>query len=129
MTLLYYWRAPSTARTSTTAWPTTSIRLVPPCTTSRWVSASGPSPAPRTTTLLGAWARDLPLEPRAQLLPEGALEVALAQPDGTAAARLLETTPTGISPVRRRMLVQEGPVRNRTLVAHRQALYAGCCPL
>ena len=76
-----------------------------------------------------AYAENLPLEPRARLLPEERLEALLLAGDENAVARLLHDEPAGIAEERRRYLMLEAVRRDRDLVDHLRDLYAGECQI
>jgi hypothetical protein len=75
------------------------------------------------------YAKALPLEPRARLLPEERLEALLQAGDEDAVARLLQDEPAGIAEERRRYLMTEVARRDRNLVEQLRDLYAGECQI
>lgn len=84
---------------------------------------------PQDHALLVDWARDIPLEPRACLLPEERLEQALY---GLSEERLATVLAAGymvVSEQRREYLYSTAPSRNRNLVTQLQDLYEGRCQL
>ena len=76
-----------------------------------------------------AYAMSLPLEPRAQLLPEERLEALLLAGDENAVATLLREEPAGIAEERRQYLMTEVARRDRDLVEQLRELYAGECQI
>lgn len=79
--------------------------------------------------ILTAYASNLPLEPRARLIPEERLEALLVSGDEAAVERLIRQEPSGLIDKRRRYLTQVAAKRNRRLVEELQALYSGRCQL
>jgi hypothetical protein len=79
--------------------------------------------------MLTAYACNLPLEPRARLIPEERLEALLVSGDQAAVDRLIQEEPSGLVEQRRRYLRQIAAKRNRQLVEHLQQLYGGRCQL
>ena len=75
------------------------------------------------------YAENLPLEPRARLLPEERLEALLLTGDEAAVAGLLRDEPAGIAEERRRYLMSVVPRRDRDLVEELRTLYNGECQL
>lgn len=71
------------------------------------------------------YAKTLPLEPRARLLPEERLEALLQAGDEDAVTRLLQDEPAGIAEERRRYLMTEVVRRDRDLVEQLRNLYGG----
>ena len=78
---------------------------------------------------LVAYANKLPLEPRAQLLPEERLEALLLAGDETEVANLLRNEPAGIADERRQYLMTTATRRDRDLVDQLRDLYAGECQI
>ena len=78
--------------------------------------------------LLG-YAKALPLEPRARLLPEEKLEALLLAGDEAAVAQFLRDEPAGIAESRRRYLMSEATHRDRGLVEKLRDLYEGECQI
>lgn len=76
--------------------------------------------------MLRAFAKDLPLEPRASPLNEEALEQAWRDEDVTAIDRLVGDRRIGLSKNRRAQL-RTAPRRRRDLVIHLRQLYGGRC--
>jgi 5-methylcytosine-specific restriction enzyme A len=76
-----------------------------------------------------AYAKGLPLESRARLLPEERLEALLLAGDESAVAQLLRDEPIGIAEERRRHLMTEVARRDRDLVEQLRDLYAGECQI
>ena len=74
-------------------------------------------------------ARDLPLEPRARLLPEDALEAQVLLGDPAAVARLIQREDPGIAEERRRYLWGTSVSKNPALSPELQAMYEGKCQL
>ena len=79
--------------------------------------------------LLTAATKDLPLEPRARILPEEELEAALLLDDEQAVRNLVEEEDAGIAQKRREYLFKQAPTRNRQLVKDLQELYEGKCQI
>jgi len=77
--------------------------------------------------ILSLVARNLPLEPRARLLPEERLEAALLLGDEEAVEGLVREEEYGIAWQRREYLFRQAPARNRQLVQALQELYRGQC--
>ena len=75
------------------------------------------------------YAKALPLEPRARLLPEERLEALLQAGDESAVAQLLQDEPAGIAEERRRYLMTEVVRRDRGLVEQLRDLYVGECQI
>lgn len=78
--------------------------------------------------ILTAAAANLPLEPRARILPEEELEAALQRDDPDRIANLIKNSRAGIAEERRAYIVQL-PHRNRQLVAELHKLYNGQCQI
>lgn len=72
-------------------------------------------------------ARDLPLEPRARILPEEKLEAALIMGDRSSVERLVREEEPGVAEERKQYLYEEAPRRNPDLVDQLQRLYDGHC--
>jgi hypothetical protein len=72
-------------------------------------------------------ARDLPLEPRARILPEEKLEAALIMDDRSAVEELVRDESPGVAEERKQYLYEEAPRRNPDLVDRLQHLYDGHC--
>jgi 5-methylcytosine-specific restriction enzyme A len=79
--------------------------------------------------ILQAAARDLPLEPRARILPEEKLEAALLLQDPLAVENLILKEHAGIAEERRAYLYSQAPSRNHYLVEELQDLYEGQCQI
>jgi 5-methylcytosine-specific restriction protein A len=75
------------------------------------------------------YAKALPLEARARLLPEERLEALLLAGDENAVAQLLREEPAGMAEERRRYLMTEAVRRDRDLVKELRHLYAGECQI
>lgn len=111
------------------------IRRLSPLTRadSLYHSFMGPGSVRRLTEqdhqLLSAAARDLPEEPRAQLLPEDTLETVLYGGDRQAATAYVREQAHGLSSSRQRTITREVPERNRTLVEQLRQLYEGRCQI
>ena len=84
---------------------------------------------PEDGAVLAAYARALPPEPRARLVPEEALEALLYAGDEQAVARLLRDGPSGLAEERRVYLAREAVRRDRELVLELRDLYDGTCQL
>lgn len=78
---------------------------------------------------LAAYAKKIPLEPRARLLPEERLEASLLSGDESAVARLIQDEPSGIAEERRRYLMEKAARRDRALVERLRDMYAGECQI
>ena len=72
-------------------------------------------------------ARDLPLEPRARILPEEKLEAALIMDDRSAVEELVRDESPGGAEERKQYLYEDAPRRNPDLVNRLQHLYDGHC--
>ena len=72
-------------------------------------------------------ARDLPLEPRARILPEEKLEATLIMGDRSSVERLVREEEPGVAEERKQYLYEEAPRRNPDLVDQLQRLYDGHC--
>jgi 5-methylcytosine-specific restriction enzyme A len=79
--------------------------------------------------LLSEFARDLPLEPRAKLLPEESLEAAISRDSSEEVSRLIVKEAPGIAKQRRDYLLKRATVRNRELVLQLKEIYNGACQL
>ena len=79
--------------------------------------------------VLAELARDLPLEPRARLLPEERLEALVLLGDPASVERLLAAEPSGIAEKRARYLYRAVPSRNPALVRELRDLYQGRCQI
>lgn len=79
--------------------------------------------------ILRAAARNLPLEPRARILPEERLEEALLLGDERAVEYLVREEDAGIVQQRREYLTRQAPTRNKQLVRNLQGLYEGRCQI
>ena len=75
------------------------------------------------------YAKLLPLEPGARLLPEERLEALLLAGDEQAVARLVQDEPAGIAEERKRYLMTEVVRRDRNLVEQLRDLYEGQCQI
>ena len=84
---------------------------------------------PADHQLLLEYARRLPLEPRAGLLPEEELEARILLGDGDAVSRLISAEAPGIADERRRYLFEQAPRRNPQNVRELRKLYEGMCQL
>jgi hypothetical protein len=78
---------------------------------------------------LAAYAKRIPLEFRARLLPEERLEASILSGDEASVARLLHDEPAGIAEERRRYLMERAARRDRALVERLRDLYAGECQI
>ena len=79
--------------------------------------------------LLMEYARYIPLEPRARLLPEERLEARILLGDSDAVSRLIRSEAPGIADERRRYLFEKAPQRNPEHVNELRKLYGGVCQL
>jgi hypothetical protein len=79
--------------------------------------------------ILSAAAKNLPLEPRAQILPEERLEAALLLGDEERVESLIRDEEPGIAEQRREYLYRQAPTRNRQFVVDLQSLYQGKCQI
>ena len=79
--------------------------------------------------LLAEYARHLPLEPRARLLPEEELEARILLGDQDTVTSLITAEAPGIMKERRRYLLEKAPQRNQQHVKDLRELYAGKCQL
>ncbi len=77
--------------------------------------------------ILAEVASDLPLEPRARLVPEERLEAALLLGDEDAMKELLREERPGLAEARREYLFSSAPTRNRELARRLQQMYEGRC--
>ena len=78
---------------------------------------------------LKAYARHLPIEPRARLVPEERLEALLLAGDDAAVERLLREERSGLADERRRYLMMEAGRRGRELVVQLRELDDGTCQI
>jgi len=79
--------------------------------------------------LLQAAAYDLPLEPRARILPEERLEAALLLDDRDAVEKFILKERPGIAEQRAQYLFTQASMRDRHLVDELQNLYNGQCQI
>ena len=79
--------------------------------------------------LLRVVARDLPLEPRARILPEETLEAVLLLGDPLVVERLVRDEDPGMAGYRRAYLYRQAPTRNSNLVEKLQLIYDGRCQI
>lgn len=79
--------------------------------------------------LLAAYAAEMPLEPRARLVPEERLEALLLAGDEAAVAALMRDEEPGLAAERRRYLMTEAVRRDRQHVETLRALYDGRCQI
>lgn len=79
--------------------------------------------------ILSAAAKNLPLETRAQILPEERLESALLLGDEERVESLIRDEEPGIAEQRREYLYRQAPTRNRQFVVDLQELYQGKCQI
>lgn len=77
--------------------------------------------------ILSAAAEDLPLEPRARILPEERLEATLLLGDEEAVMNLVQDEDAGIAQKRREYLYRQAPTRNKSFAKQLQKLYEGKC--
>ncbi|MGB8645916.1 MAG: HNH endonuclease [Anaerolineae bacterium] len=79
--------------------------------------------------ILCAFAAHLPLEPRAQILPEEKLEATLLLGDYQKVESLVRQEAHGIAEQRQEYLYTQAPTRNRQFVQELQERYAGRCQI
>lgn len=79
--------------------------------------------------ILRAATNDLPLEPRARILPEERLEATLLLGNEQEVKNLVEEEDAGVAESRREYLYSQAPVRNKRLVGELQSLYEGRCQI
>jgi hypothetical protein len=79
--------------------------------------------------ILSVYVKDLPLEPRARILPEEKLEAVLLLGDTESLANLLREEEPGIAEERREYLFRRAPIRNKQLVRELHELYDGKCQI
>jgi hypothetical protein len=79
--------------------------------------------------ILVAAAQNLPIEPRARILPEEKLEAGLLLGDSDKISQLIKQEPHGIAEARQKYLYQQAPNRTPQLVANLHALYHGRCQI
>lgn len=79
--------------------------------------------------VLVEYARHLPLEQRARLLPEEELEARILLGDQNAVSSLIAAEAPGIAAERRRYLFEQAPRRNPQHVKELRNLYGGTCQL
>jgi 5-methylcytosine-specific restriction enzyme A len=79
--------------------------------------------------ILSTLAAQLPLEPRARILPEERLEAALLLGNKGGVEQLIHQDVPGMAATRQQYLYQQAPTRNRLLVAQLQELYQGRCQI
>jgi hypothetical protein len=79
--------------------------------------------------ILQAAARNLPLEPRARILPEEKLEAALLLDDPLAVEELILQEKPGVAEQRMLYLYNQAPTHNHRLVEELQDLYNGQCQI
>ena len=84
---------------------------------------------PADHQVLAEYARRLPLEPRAHLLPEEELEARILLGDSDAVNSLITAEDSGIADERRRYLFEEAPRRNPHHAKNLRKLYGGMCQL
>ena len=84
---------------------------------------------PADHQVLAEYARDLPLEPRARLLPEEELEARVLLGDRDSVSGLIAAEAPGITDERRRYLFEQAPQRNPRHVRQLRSLYGGMCQL
>lgn len=111
------------------------IRKLSPTTNARYLGQSfqGHAAVRRLTEqdhlILSSLSRELPLEPRARILPEERLEAMLLLDDKQKVYDLLEEEKPGVAEARQKYLYQEAPSRNRRLADELQAIYDGKCQI
>jgi hypothetical protein len=79
--------------------------------------------------VLTGYAKNLPPEPRARLVPEERLEVLVSQADEPAVEALLQEEPSGLAASRKRYLMSRAISRDRTLTYAMRELYEGQCQI
>lgn len=79
--------------------------------------------------ILLAAAKELPLEPRARIIPEEKLEAALLLGDPSAVEKLVLDDQPGMAQKRREYLFRQAPTRNPKLAEKLQGLYDGQCQI
>ena len=79
--------------------------------------------------ILSVAAKELALEPRAQLLPEEKLEEIILLGDEEAVKTLINKEHVGMAETRRSYLFQQAPKRNKQLVKELQEKYQGKCQI
>ena len=84
---------------------------------------------PADHQVLVEYARHLPLEPRARLLPEEELEARILLGNPDAVSSLIASEAPGIADERRRYLFEQAPRRNPQHVKELRNLYEGMCQL
>ncbi len=84
---------------------------------------------PADHQVLAEYARRLPHEPRARLLPEEELEARILLGDQDAVSRLIAAEGPGIADERRRYLFGQARRRNRQHVKELREMYGGMCQL
>ena len=84
---------------------------------------------PADHLVLVEYARHLPPEPRARLLPEEELEARILLGDPEGVSRLITAEAPGIADERRRYLFDQAPRRNPQHVKELRELYEGMCQL
>jgi 5-methylcytosine-specific restriction enzyme A len=77
--------------------------------------------------ILAVAARQLPLEPRARILPEERLEAALLLGDSATVKRLVLGGARGLAEERQEYLYSQAPTRDRQIVRELRDLYSGRC--
>ncbi len=85
--------------------------------------------SPADHQVLAEYARDLPLELRARLLPEEELEARILLGDRASVSGLVEAEAPGITDERRRYLFEQAPRRSPRHVRQLRKLYGGMCQL
>lgn len=84
---------------------------------------------PADHRVLAQYARHLPPEPRARLLPEEELEARILLGDPASVSSLIAAEAPGIADERRRYLFEQAPRRNPQHVRELRELYGGMCQL
>jgi hypothetical protein len=79
--------------------------------------------------ILAAYAAQIPLEPRARLLPEERLEALILSGDEDAVGRLLQEEPSGLAESRRAYLYSEARRRSKQHIETLRDLYQGQCQI
>lgn len=79
--------------------------------------------------LLRLFAKSLPLEPRAQLIPEEELEEEIAKGSDVDVRRLVEHAPNGVTRKRLEYLYKKAPTRSRRFAVELHDVYGGKCQI
>lgn len=79
--------------------------------------------------VLVKYAQELPLEPRARLIPEERLEALLLSGNEESVNALLKSEPSGLAEERRRYLSRAAITRDRKIINHLREIYSGKCQI